>query len=380
MKIYGIAMLAILVMSVFAGIVVAEDVEVPEELEGDPGITPDSMWHGLDRAMERIALGFTFNKVRKAERRLEIAKERVLEAREMAKEGNLEALEKAQALHDAIVAEIQADIEGLQEDSEAANVRAAIKNLVKLQSRVALHEMRLQALRDYVTENELDPEEEEKLQAVIARMEERAENMKETAEERKERIKTRLRAVTNETENEVEDEAEEIENEANLTATRKALAERWVQKAEEAMARLRQRIVEEKAQNFDVAVLEEHAIEVEMKIQAAKTKIAEEDYVGALEVIKEVNNYGRNMRVLVRKTREARMENKTAEVKELVKEANQEKLAVLSRIQERLQERQLVIDARLERIKLRIRALTNVSAGNQTQAGSQNSNAGKKSY
>jgi len=60
----------------------------------DPGITPDSFLWGLDKALDQLTLLLTFDKGEKAKKGIEIARERLLEVREMIEENKLEAAEK----------------------------------------------------------------------------------------------------------------------------------------------------------------------------------------------------------------------------------------------------------------------------------------------
>ena len=77
-KIMGLFVAMLLVLSL--------PLALAEEETEDAGVTPDSPLYGLDRAMDRIALALTFNKAAKAEKGLNIAQERLMEAKEMADE------------------------------------------------------------------------------------------------------------------------------------------------------------------------------------------------------------------------------------------------------------------------------------------------------
>lgn len=61
----------------------------------EPSSLPGSATYGLDRAMESISLALTFSKANKAEKRLNIAEERLAEARKLAREDRPEEAEKA---------------------------------------------------------------------------------------------------------------------------------------------------------------------------------------------------------------------------------------------------------------------------------------------
>ena len=50
-----------------------------QEEEVDAGVTPDSPFYALDKAMDRISLALTFDKARRSEKALQIAEERLQE-------------------------------------------------------------------------------------------------------------------------------------------------------------------------------------------------------------------------------------------------------------------------------------------------------------
>ncbi len=81
-KIFSMFVFILLLTTTMA---VAQEVELP-----DAGTTPDSFFYGLDRAFERISLALTFNKAAKAEKRLQIASERLAELKAMTDKGKPE--------------------------------------------------------------------------------------------------------------------------------------------------------------------------------------------------------------------------------------------------------------------------------------------------
>ncbi|MCK4927570.1 MAG: hypothetical protein KAS11_03820 [Candidatus Aenigmarchaeota archaeon] len=73
------------------------------------GITPDSPFYGIDVAMDNIGLMFTFNKEKRAEKRLQIADERLKEAEMMAAANNIEAMERARLNHEKMIQSAEMD-------------------------------------------------------------------------------------------------------------------------------------------------------------------------------------------------------------------------------------------------------------------------------
>ncbi len=82
-KILSILLYTILLLTI--PITTAQEVDLPSA-----GITPDSPLYRLDKAIERISLAITFNKAEKADKRLQIASERLAELKEMTLKGKTE--------------------------------------------------------------------------------------------------------------------------------------------------------------------------------------------------------------------------------------------------------------------------------------------------
>jgi hypothetical protein len=80
-----LSILLYILLLVFTPITTAQEEDLP-----NAGITPDSRLYGLDKAIERIALALTFNEGEKAEKRLQIASERLAELKEMTIKGKTE--------------------------------------------------------------------------------------------------------------------------------------------------------------------------------------------------------------------------------------------------------------------------------------------------
>ena len=62
----------------------------------DAGVTPDSFFYGFDVFIDKISVTLTFNKEKKAQKAIEVANERLEEAKQMAENENNEATLKAQ--------------------------------------------------------------------------------------------------------------------------------------------------------------------------------------------------------------------------------------------------------------------------------------------
>ncbi len=72
---------------------VLNETDFEEEVLPAAGITPDSAFYGIKRAVERVQMAFTRDEVARANLRMRFAEIRLSEAREMAEEGKPEHIE-----------------------------------------------------------------------------------------------------------------------------------------------------------------------------------------------------------------------------------------------------------------------------------------------
>ncbi|MBD3246990.1 hypothetical protein GF378_00005, partial [Candidatus Pacearchaeota archaeon] len=116
---------------------------ITEEDEVDAGVTPDSPFYGLERAMERISLALTANKAERARKSLRYAEERLSEVKEMVEKNKAKAAEKAQKGHDKLVNETENIIDELETDGDEKMAEEAFENIVELKLRAESHSERV---------------------------------------------------------------------------------------------------------------------------------------------------------------------------------------------------------------------------------------------
>ena len=93
----------------------------------DAGVTPDSFLWGLDKAIDQLTLLLTFDKGEKAKKGIEIARERLLEVKEMIEENKLEAAEKAKEEHGRTLVNVKEKVKEIEKDSSTEEIREIIE-------------------------------------------------------------------------------------------------------------------------------------------------------------------------------------------------------------------------------------------------------------
>ncbi len=100
-----------LVMALLVATVPVAAVEESEELDTGAGFTPDSPVYGLDRAFENVQLLLAFDSLQKAKLHYQLAKERLAEARELAKQGKHQYIQQLQEEYESELSSADSDEE-----------------------------------------------------------------------------------------------------------------------------------------------------------------------------------------------------------------------------------------------------------------------------
>ncbi len=186
---------------------------VVEELP-NPGIGPDSIFYGLDIAIERIDLALTFNKAKRAEKGLEYAKERLAEVQEMIREKKIEAARIAQKAHDEELIEVEKEIEELSEE----NATEELKTVIELSEEVNIHKMIVEHMSQALIKikGELTEEQQAMIDNIISSINNTTTKLKIEIQNKGEETKIKLKIQTGKTDQEIEAEIEELIEEYEL--------------------------------------------------------------------------------------------------------------------------------------------------------------------
>ncbi|MBI5391626.1 hypothetical protein HZB00_01355 [Candidatus Woesearchaeota archaeon] len=173
----------------------------------DPGITPDSALYFLDLAMENVGLALAFDNNAKVEKELDIAEERLSEAREMALKNNLEAMTKAEAKHREILTKVKAELRGLNSNSS----KEELKKELQVEDRVNAHEKKVKIVKDELKieikiKGELTLEQQQLLNSLIASFENQTEQVGIEIDKEKKETKAKIKDETGQDGNEIENE------------------------------------------------------------------------------------------------------------------------------------------------------------------------------
>ncbi|MBS3099844.1 hypothetical protein J4463_01340 [Candidatus Pacearchaeota archaeon] len=236
-KLMSIMLIMLVALMPFA---FAQEASVTTEEEN--GIMPDSILYGLDKALDRISLALASDKPGKG---LEIAKERIFEAKKMAEKANEKGLLKAAKSYNSSIAAVEKAIEEIESNGDAEKAKQAMEKISELQNKVESHYQKVAEIKDEILERQrkvMGAEQIAHLEEVFSRIKERAREMENKADTKKENAKTKYKALSNKSENKVNAEERAIDEKTGLTAGRKERANEMIAKAEDALQNARIRL------------------------------------------------------------------------------------------------------------------------------------------
>lgn len=205
LKIASIIAMVLMLLSVPA---MAED---NETILTEPGTTPDSVLYFLDVAADNLALAMTLNNDAKIEKQLEIAEERLAEAKAMAEKGDVKAMKKAADRHGEIMVKLKTELKSIENgDSESE-----LKKEIEIQQKINEHSDKIMEVRDGLkikikVKGDITAEQQELIDSILASLEGQTGEVEIEIENEKSKTKIKIKTETgkdgDELENEIEDE------------------------------------------------------------------------------------------------------------------------------------------------------------------------------
>ena len=159
--------------------------------EGNAGISPNSFFWRFDKFFEQVNVLFTVNKVKKAEKRLEIAKERMLEIKTMVAKNKLNAAEKAKAEHEKMLNKVKDAVDKIEKD-DSKNIEKISKLTDKLDKYVGHLNKNMVELK---IEEKLSKEQKKILDSLKSGAETSFEKIKSNIKEKKSKMNEKLGKV-----------------------------------------------------------------------------------------------------------------------------------------------------------------------------------------
>ncbi len=259
---------------------IAEDSDAEDALEA--GVTPDSPFYGLDVAMDNVGLMLTFNKAKKAEKKLQIANERLKEAKMMGLRNNLDAMEKARSRHDEMLLSAEDDIDAIGTGDETE----ALKTNKKIKTMLQMHKQEVSDVEQELTlrvRGRLTVNQQNKLDAFLGSMKGSLNSVDVKVQNREEKIKAVMKKTRNMSDAEIEHEFENY----NMEAAEEHLgdkAENLLSQADKAVMHAEDLIAKKEEAGKNVTYAKEQLEDAKLILAEAKAEYADGNIEDAVEL------------------------------------------------------------------------------------------------
>ena len=215
----------------------------------NPGVTPDSFFWGLDKALDQLSLLLTTGDADKARKGLEIAEERLAEIREMVEENKLEAANKAKEEHGKNLLKVKEDIKLIERDDSLEEIKDVIEIEKELEEHDGKVEETFSGLKVKIEiEGEITQQQKDLIDSILNSLQGQTGDVEIEIKNKKNKIKIEIERETGKSEEEIEIEIEDIEKEKGIKKQEKASEE-----IEEAKEELDEFLKEAKEEGIEVS-------------------------------------------------------------------------------------------------------------------------------
>jgi hypothetical protein len=180
-----------------------DNTEIEVELEMNESAS------NMDVLGQQIKIWFTFNKEKKIDAELKLARLRLIQANIAAKNNHSAAMEKALEAHERILNRVKERITKLDDRSDLKNLNNSAVKLLAMERAIEVHQLRVDHLQNVLANANLTEKQREVLEMRLEKAQNGTAHLIEVSEEKKDTIKARLMAEGNLTEEEAEDLIEE---------------------------------------------------------------------------------------------------------------------------------------------------------------------------
>jgi len=205
-----------------------------EKQQVTAGVTPDSFLYFLDVALDNINLALTFDSGEKARKGLDIARERLMEVREMVEAGKIDASQIAQSEHANALNVVKNSVREIERPNSTEEIEEEIEIERELEEHKTEIEEVIGELRVKIeVKGEITPEQQVLVDSILANLEDKAGEVEIEIENEKGETKIEIEIEAGKSDEEVEDLIEEIEDKKGLKEIRKEKAWDKIKDAEE---------------------------------------------------------------------------------------------------------------------------------------------------
>ncbi|MBU5537055.1 MAG: DUF5667 domain-containing protein [Candidatus Aenigmatarchaeota archaeon] len=203
------------------------------------GVTPDSFLYRLDAAIDNIRYLLTFDSAAKAKVGLEIARERLLEVKEMIAKNKIEAAQKAQKEHAKTLEKVKSSITTLSRD----NSTRELTETLELEKEIEEHEEEVNTISGELrikieVKGKITPEQQALIDSFLNLMQNKTSEAKVKIENKKDEVKAKIKIETGKSDEEIEDDIKNLERKTGLLDIKQTKAKEQIDDSLEEIAKV----------------------------------------------------------------------------------------------------------------------------------------------
>lgn len=250
----------------------------------DPGVTPDSFFWGLDKAIDQLSLLLTFDKGEKARKGLEVARERLLEVKLMIEENKLDAADKANDDHGKNLLKVKESVKELEKDDSLEE----IKELIEIEKELEEHDDDVEETFGELkvkieVEGEITQQQRNLIESILSSLQGQSREIEIEIKNKKNKIKIEIEQETGKSEQEIEIEIKDIEKEQGIKKQEKAIDA--ISDAEEELSEFLKEAEEE-----GIVVSPEVLDQFNSLLEQARIEFANLNFIEARQLAKQAEN------------------------------------------------------------------------------------------
>ena len=269
------------------------------------GVTPDSFLYGLDVGIDNIRYLLTFDNTAKSKVGLEIARERLLEVREMVLQNKVNAAQVAQNEHVQTLEKVKLSVEALSK----TNSTEELKEEIELEKELEEHEDEVETVNKELkikieVKGQITPEQQTLIDSVLSLMQNKTGEVKIKIENKKDDTKVKIKVETGQSEAEIETKENELEEKSGLADLKQERAEEQIADALEELSEIKAKLLEVNATQVNKTAINELVLQAEQRLAQAQNAFNETKFGEAFGQATAAEQLAKNAKKILERTLE----------------------------------------------------------------------------
>lgn len=269
------------------------------------GVTPDNPLYGIDLALDRIRLLLTFEQKSKARVGLEVARERLLEAREMIIQNKIEAARTAQNEQISSLSEVESSIAALRRD----NSTEEIEDVIEIEREIEEHEDEIETVEDELQvkiriRGNVTVEQQALIDSILSQMQNKTGEVKIRIDNKKGETKIKIKVETGKDDDEIEELEKRIEVREGLFDLRSEKALEQIEDAEKKINEVKDKLTRVNASQVNVTAVNNLILQAEDHLKKAETAFNETKFGEAFGQANSAERLARNAKRILERLAE----------------------------------------------------------------------------